>query len=365
MDKKTVYTFSGGPCILPKEVLLQVQDEMLDYKGTGISVMEMSHRSKEFTEIVRKTEKDLRELLDIPDNFKVFFFQGYTSFQHAAICHNLMKDNKRANYLVTGFWGKRAINECKKLGEPHEVIKPTEIFTTCPDASEWDIIEDAAFFHYCENETIEGIELLDFPFELVKGQTLICDMSSNFCTHRINWAEYGMVYAGAQKNVGPAGVSIAIIREDLIGNACEDTTSMFDWEVADKAPEKLYNTPNCWGIYVCGLNLEHMLKKGIDKIAEEAALKSQMVYDCIDSSDGYYVSTVDPKFRSRMNIIFQAKNDKDLSNKFKEAARENGIIELNAPKRPGFIRVSIYNAMPIEGVQALVDFMDKFKQDNP
>ena len=352
---------------MDKEVLLKVQEEMLDYKGTGISVMEMSHRSKEFTEIVRKTEKDLRELLDIPDNFKVFFFQGGAALMETTICMNLMKD-KKANYLITGYWGQRSFDECKRLGdtyEPHEVNKVHDIHATWPDTKDWDMIEDAAFLHYVENETIDGVEFRDFPFEAVKGQTLVCDMSSTFCSHPIKWEEYGAVYTGAQKNVGPAGVTIAVIREDLIGNAREDTTSMLDWEVADKAPEKLYNTPCCWGIYVCGVNLEFMLKKGIDKIAEEAALKSQMVYDCIDSSDGYYVNTVDPKFRSRVNIIFQVKSDKDLSNKFKEVARENGIIELNAPKKPGFIRVSIYNAMPIEGVQFFVDFMNKFKEDNP
>ena len=365
-DSKTVYNFSAGPCCLPKAVLKKSQEELLDWHGTGVSVMEMSHRSKDFVSIITKAEDDLRKLLNIPENYKILFLQGGASLQFASVCMNLLKDNKKCNYLITGSWSKAAYVDAKKLGEPHQVLNPPlKEYTGCPDFSEWSVEKDATYFHFCENETIYGVEFNNFPYEELKDQTLVVDMSSNFCTRPIEWTRYGVVYAGAQKNLGPAGVCVVVVREDLLGHATDSTPVVMDWKSHVDAPGHCHNTPCCWSIYVTGLNIEYLLEKGLDNIEEEAKKKSSMLYEYIDGSDGYYTNPVDINFRSRCNIPFRVKKDEKLEDKFLKGAEKAGFIELKGHRSVGGCRASIYNAMPVEGVQALIDYMVKFREENP
>ncbi|CAI2373448.1 unnamed protein product [Moneuplotes crassus] len=360
-----IYNFSAGPCCLPKEVLKKAQEELLDWNGTGISVMEMSHRSKAFKDITGKAEKDLRTLMNIPDNYHVLFLQGGASLQYSAIPFNLLDDNKKMNYLVTGFWGAGAFRNAKKVGDVTEVIKPLETYNGCTDFSEWTIDKDAKYFHFCDNETVDGVEFHNFPYEELKDQLLVCDMSSNLCSRSVDWNRYGLVYAGAQKNVGPAGVTIVIVRDDLVGKQLDITPDVMNYKKHVDSPGHCYNTPCCWSIYMAGLNIEYMLKKGLDKIEEEAQTKSSMLYDYIDGTEGYYVNPVDPAYRSRINIPFRVKSDEKLEEKFVEEAKKEGLVQLKGHVSVGGIRASIYNAMPIEGVKKLVSFMEKFKEENP
>lgn len=231
-QSRTVYNFSAGPCCLPKEVLKQAQDECLSWHGTGISPMEMSHRSKSFIEISEQAEKDFRDMMNVPKNYKVFFFQGGATMQFSAIAYNLLKENTKANYITTGSWSQQAFAEAKKIGNPVEAWPESgRKFDTIPEPSTWKIEKDAAYFHYCDNETVHGVEFKEFPYEMLGGMTLVCDMSSNMCSRPIDWEKYGVVYAGAQKNIGPAGVTIVVVREDLIGHQRPDTPVMFDWKV--------------------------------------------------------------------------------------------------------------------------------------
>ena len=249
-ESKTIYNFSAGPCCLPKEVLKIAHEEMYDWHGSGISVMEMSHRSKWFEEIIKKTEEDLRKLMSIPDNFKVLFFQGGASLQFCGIPMNLLKDNKRANYLVTGSWGKHAIEEARKYGEITEVIEPMEDYTGCPDFSEWKIDPEAKYFHFCDNETIYGVEFNNFPYDKLEDQLIVCDMSSNFGSRKVDWSRYGLVYAGSHKNLGPSGVCVIVVREDLIGHQMDITPEMTSYKAQAEAQGQCYNTPCCWSNYV-------------------------------------------------------------------------------------------------------------------
>lgn len=365
-ETREVWNFSAGPCILPKCVLKKAQEELLDWHGTGVSVMEMSHRSKEFTQIIEQAEKDLRALLSIPDNYKVLFLQGGATLLFAGIPMNLMRDNKKANYLVTGSWSQAALKDAQKYGEITQVLTPAlKEYTGCPDFSEWKVDPDAGYFHYCENETIFGVEFNNFPFEELKDQTLVCDMSSNFCTRPIDFSKYGVVYAGAQKNVGPAGVTITIIRDDLLDKFVDTTPEVVKWKSHVEAAGQCYNTPCCWSIYMCGLNIAYMLEKGLEQVEAEAVEKSKMLYDYIESSDGYYTNPVDPAFRSRVNIPFRVKKDDDYEKKFLSGAEKAGLIELKGHRSVGGCRASLYNAMPKEGVQALINYMKKFREENP
>ena len=313
---RIVYNFSSGPSCLPKAVLKKAQEELLDWHGTGISVMEMSHRSKEYVSIITKAEDDLRKLMNIPENFKILFLGGGSSLQFASVCMNLLKDNKKWNYIVGGYWSKHAFNDAKRLGEPHEVITPTLTeYTGFPDFSEWSVEKDAAYFHFWENETIHGVALYDFPYEELKDQTLVVDMSSSFLTRPINWSRYGVVYGGGNKNLGPAGVCVTIIREDLLGHAMDITPAVMDWKQHVNAPGHTFNTPCCWSVYVTGLNIEYLLEQGLEKLEKEAIEKSSMVYEYIDSTEGYYINSVVPKYRSRCNIPFRIKKDEQLESK--------------------------------------------------
>lgn len=368
---KTVYNFSAGPCCLPKEVLRQAQADCVDYKGMGLSVMEMSHRSKAFTAIADKARDDIRRLLQIPDNFTIFLFQGGACLQFAAICYNLLEDGERqsANYVTTGTWSEGAIKEAKKYCNPVECTNnKATAYTTVADPSEWNIDPNAKFFHYCDNETIQGIEFGDdFPFDRVpEGQTIVCDMSSNIMTKPVDWSKYGVVYAGAQKNVGPAGATIVVVRNDLIAGHRSDTPLLCDWETFSKAPNTFQNTPSCWPIYVCGLNLAYMLEQGgIPAMQAKAEQRSSMLYNYIDGSGGYFVNKVDAKYRSRVNIPFRVCSNEALENKFLAECTAANLIDLKGHRSVGGIRASLYNAMPIEGVQALIDFMEQFKTNNP
>jgi phosphoserine aminotransferase len=362
---KKVYNFSAGPCVLPVEVLKIAQEELLDWHGTGISVMEMSHRAKSFTSIIKKTEEDLRKLLSIPDNFKVLFLQGGATLQNGAIPMNLLRSNKKMNYLVTGTWSKNSFTDAKRLGDVTEVIEPLKAFTGCPEFSEWKVDKDAKFFHFCDNETIQGVEFNNFPYEELKDQTLVCDMSSNFCSRAIDWSKYGVVYAGAQKNVGPAGVTIVVVRDDLLDDTVDYCPDCINWNKHVVAPGQCLNTPCCWSIYVCGLNIAFMLERGLEKIEEERNAKSKLLYDAIDNSDGYYTNGVDLKFRSKMNITFRVKCDADTETKFLAGAEKERLIDLKGHRSLGGCRASIYNGMSIDGVQALVDYMTAFRQENP
>jgi len=237
-------------------------------------------------------------------------------------------------------------------------------FTTLPDVANWNIDKDAAYFHYCDNETIHGVEFQEFPFEAVGDLTLICDMSSNFATRPIQWEKYGVVYGGAQKNLGPAGVTVTVIRDDLIGHHRKDTPLICEWATFDKAPNTYHNTPVCWSIYMTGLNIAHMKKNGLAYYQEHAEKKSKLLYDFIDSSNDYYTNPVDPRYRSRLNIPFRVKKDDALETKFLKEAADAGLIELKGHRSVGGCRASIYNAMPIEGVEALINFMKKFRDEN-
>jgi phosphoserine aminotransferase len=370
-SSKTIYNFSAGPCVLPKAVLRQAQEEMLDWHGSGVSVMEMSHRSKEFVEIVERAERDFRELMDLPKSgYTVFFFQGGASMQFSAIPYNLLGGEKKfGSYLTTGAWSEAAIKEAKKWSAPAEVWTTSGgKYTTVPPVSEWQVNPEAAYFHYCDNETIHGVEFpQDFPFEAVpEGQALISDMSSNFCSRPVAWDRYGYVYAGAQKNVGPAGVCISVVRDDLIGTHMrKDTPLLCDWKAFRDAPSKFHNTPACYPIYVCGLNLAYMRGLGgLPHLESEAKRKSQLLYDLIDSSSEYFSNPVDPRYRSRMNVPFRVKKDEKLEGKFIKEAQEAGLIELKGHRSVGGCRASIYNAMPYEGVETLVNFMKKFRDEN-
>jgi phosphoserine aminotransferase len=368
--KKTIHNFSAGPCVLPQEVLKKAQEELLDWNGTGVSVMEMSHRGKSFVSIAEKAKEDLRKLLDIPDNFTIFFFQGGASLQFSAVAMNLFGDEEgpKANYLTTGTWTQGAIGEAKKYGNINEVANNKELkYTTLAEPADWKIEADAKYFHYCDNETIQGFEFNEFPHEKVpEGQVLVCDMSSNFCSKKIDWSKYGVVYAGAQKNVGPAGICITVVRNDLIGKERKDTPMLCNWGVFSKAANTFHNTPACWPIYVCGLNIAHMLEKGgIQAMSDAREKRSQTLYKFIDESDGYYANTVVPKYRSRMNIPFRICSNDELEAKFIKEAAEIGLIELKGHRSVGGCRASLYNAMTQEGVDALVAFMGKFKAENP
>ena len=342
----------------------------MDYNGTGMSVMEMSHRGKAFTTIAEKARSDLKQLLAVPDDYTIFMFQGGASLQFSAICFNLLSDGEQqsANYLTTGTWSQGAIAEAKKYCAPNEVANnKASGYTTIAEPADWNVNQEAKFFHYCDNETIQGFEFAEFPFDKVPaGQTLVCDMSSNFCTKPIDWSKYGVVYAGAQKNVGPAGLTFVIARNDLIPGHRSDTPLLCDWETFSKAPNTFHNTPSCWPIYMCGLNLAYMLEQGgIPALQAKAVERSTLLYNYIDGSEGYYVNNVEARYRSRINVPFRICNNDELEAKFLSEATAANLIDLKGHRSVGGCRASLYNAMPLEGVQALIAFMTAFKENNP
>ncbi len=356
-----VYNFSAGPAVLPEEVLKEAAAEMLDYKGTGMSVMEMSHRSKAFEEIIQTAEADLRELMNIPDNYKVLFLQGGASQQFAMIPMNLMK-NKVADYIVTGQWAKKAYQEASKYGKVNKIASSEDkTFSYIPDCSDLPISEDADYVYICENNTIYGTKYKTLPN--TKGKTLVADVSSCFLSEPVDVTKYGVIYGGVQKNIGPAGVVIVIIREDLITeDVLPGTPTMLQYKThADN--DSLYNTPPAYGIYICGKVFKWLKKMGgLSAMKELNEKKAAILYDYLDQSR-LFKGTVVKEDRSLMNVPFVT-GDKDLDAKFVKEAREAGFENLKGHRTVGGMRASIYNAMPIEGVEKLVEFMKKFEEEN-
>ena len=356
-----VYNFSAGPAVLPEEVLKEAAEEMLDYNGSGMSVMEMSHRSKVFDEIIQTAEADLRDLLKIPDNYKVLFLQGGASQQFAMIPMNLMK-NKVADYIVTGQWAKKAWQEAQKYGTANKIASSEDkTFSYIPDCSDLPISPDADYVYICENNTIYGTKYKTLPN--TKGKILVSDVSSCFLSEPMDIEKYGIVYGGVQKNIGPAGVVIVIIREDLITeDVLPGTPTMLTYKTHADA-NSLYNTPNCYGIYICGKVFKWLKKQGgLEAMKERNEKKAKVLYDYLDSSK-LFKGTVEPASRSLMNVPFVT-GDKELDAKFVKEAEAAGLVNLKGHRTVGGMRASIYNAMPIEGVEALVEFMKKFEKEN-
>ena len=357
-----VYNFSAGPAVLPEEVLREAADEMLDYQGTGMSVMEMSHRSAAFDEIIKTADQDLRDLMGIPDNYKVLFLQGGASQQFAAVPMNLMK-NGVADYIVTGQWAKKAYQEAQKYGKAVKVASSEdETFSYIPDCSDLPIDDDADYVYICENNTIYGTKYKKLPN--TKGKTLVADVSSCFLSEPVDVTKYGVIYGGVQKNVGPAGVVIAIIREDLIPEkpAVENTPTMLAWKTQADA-DSLYNTPPCYGIYICGKVFKWLKKMGgLEEMQKRNIAKAKVLYDFLDESK-LFKGTVRKEDRSLMNVPFVT-GDKDMDAKFIKEATAAGFVNLKGHRTVGGMRASIYNAMPIEGVEKLVAFMKQFEADN-
>ena len=355
-----VYNFSAGPAMMPVEVLEEVAAEVLNYQGSGMSVMEMSHRSKVFQKIVDEAEANLRELMQIPDNYKVLFIQGGATLQFSMIPMNLMKNGK-AVYIETGAWSKKAIAEAKKVGEVIVAASSKDKnYSYIPDCSDLDIPEDADYVYICENETIHGVTWPKLPN--TKGHILVSDQSSMFLSRPCNVSDYGMIYGGVQKNIGPAGMAIVIIREDLIREDLKELPVYMQYAThADNG--SMYNTPNCWCIYVCGKVFKYLLKNGgltqMQKVNEE---KAKVLYDFLDASK-YFHGTVEKEFRSLMNVPFVT-GDAEKDAAVVAATKAAGFDNLKGHKSVGGLRASIYNAMPIEGVQALVDFLKEYEAKN-
>lgn len=347
--------------MLPLEVLEEAQKDLLDYKGTGMSVMEMSHRSQEFQDIIDAAEADLRELLKVPDNYKILFVQGGGSQQFAAVPLNLMK-NRVADYIITGQWAKKAYQEATRYGDVKAIASSEDkTYTYIPDCSDLPVRENADYVYICHNNTIYGTEFHELPN--TKGKDLVADMSSDILSQPVNVSDYGLIFFGVQKNVGPAGVVGVIIRDDLIrDDVLEFTPTMLKYKTqADKG--SLYNTPNCWGIYICGLVFKYLKKiGGLETMKEINEKKAKILYDFLDSSK-LFKGTVVPKDRSIMNVPFVT-GDKDLDAKFIAECKEHGLVNIKGHRTVGGMRASIYNAMPVEGVQALVQFMDEFEKKN-
>jgi len=353
--------FSAGPCCLPLEVLEQARDDMLNWQGSGVSVMEMSHRSKEYESIIGQAERDMRELLQIPDNFKVLFLQGGATGQFAAVPLNLLgKPGASADYLVTGQWGEKAVAECQKWGKPSTVADgKLSKYTLIPDPSEWKCSPDAAFFHYTANETVNGVEFKETPAVAVP---LVVDHSSNFMSKSIDFDKHVCIYAGAQKNIGPAGITIVIVREDFLSKELEACPTAFSWKTFAKS-DSMYNTPPCYAIYIMGLYLKYVKENGglahFDKLAEE---RSNLLYEAIDGSGGFYECPVEQACRSRMNVPFVIKgDDAPLTKQFLAETAKAGMTTLAGHRTVGGCRASLYNAMPVEGVAKLASFMAKFQ----
>ena len=356
-----VYNFSAGQAVLPEEVLREEAEEMMDYRGSGMSVMEMSHRSQTFQEIIDTAEADLRELMNIPDHYKVLFLQGGASLQFAMIPMNLMK-NQKADYIVTGQWAKKAAKEAEKYGEVRVIASSEdETFSYIPDCSDLPVSEDADYVYICENNTIYGTKFQELPN--TKGKTLVADVSSCFLSEPVDVTKYGVIYGGVQKNIGPAGVVIAIIREDLITeDTLAGTPTMMKYKTHADA-KSLYNTPPAYGIYICGKVFQWLKRQGgLTAMKEYNEKKAKILYDYLDESKMFH-GTVAKKDRSLMNVPFVT-GDQELDAKFVKEADKAGFKNLKGHRSVGGMRASIYNAMPIEGVKALVEFMKKFEKEN-
>ena len=356
-----VYNFSAGPAVLPEEVLREAQEEMLDYRGCGMSVMEMSHRSKMFDDIIHEAESDLRDIMQIPDNYKVLFLQGGASLQFSMIPMNLMK-NGVADYIVTGQWAKKAWQEAGKYGKANKIASSEDkTFSYIPDCSDLPASEDADYVYICENNTIYGTKYKKLPN--TKGKVLVSDVSSCFLSEPVNVSDYGILFGGVQKNIGPAGMVISIIREDLItDDVMEFTPTMMKFKTHADAGS-MYNTPNCYCIYMCGKVFQWIRRMGgLSAMKARNEAKAKVLYDFLDSSK-MFRGTVVKEDRSLMNVPFVTGNS-ELDAKFVKEAEAAGFVNLKGHRSVGGMRASIYNAMPPEGVDALVAFMKEFEEVN-
>ncbi|MFA6971593.1 MAG: 3-phosphoserine/phosphohydroxythreonine transaminase [Gallionella sp.] len=358
----TIYNFSAGPAVLPKEVLQQAQAEMLDWHGSSMSVMEMSHRGREYMSIHAQAEADLRELMGIPANYKVLFLQGGAHLQFSMIPLNLLRGKVSADYVNTGEWSKKAIAEAKKYGAVNVVASSADKnFSYVPDFAAWQCDPQAAYLHYTPNETIGGVE---FGWVPETGDVpLVADMSSNILSRTYDVSKFGLIYAGAQKNIGPAGLTLVIVRDDLIGHVAAGTPTMLDYKThADH--DSMYNTPPTYGIYMAGLVFQWLKKNGGIAAMELANIaKAELLYAAIDASNGFYSCPVNKADRSRMNVPFTLQ-DAALDGDFVKQADARGLLQLKGHRSVGGMRASIYNAMPLAGVQALVEFMNEFAGKN-
>ena len=358
-----VYNFSAGPSMLPVPVLEKAAADMFDYQGCGMSVMEMSHRSPDFDKIIKDAESLLRRLLNIPDNYKVLFLQGGASTQFAAVPLNLMNKNNKADYIITGQFSKKAYKEAQKYGDVRLVASSEDKNNTyIPQLTREDFRQDADYVHVCFNNTIYGTKYNYIPD--TGDVPLVADMSSCILSEPVDVTKFGMIYAGAQKNVAPAGLTIVIVREDLIGHARSDTPVMLDYKVQADG-ESMYNTPPCWCIYIAKLVFEWILNDigGLEKMKEHNVKKASILYDYLDSQD-YYIAAAEKDYRSMMNVTFVT-GDAELDKKFASEAGNCGFKSIKGHRSVGGMRASIYNAMPIDGVEKLVEFMKKFAKENP
>lgn len=358
---RRVFNFSAGPSTLPEVVLQRAKKELLDYQGTGMSVMEMSHRSPEFLHIARQAEVDIRDLMNIPDNYKVLFLQGGATGQFSAIPLNLAKQSDRADYVITGMWGKKAHKEALKYLDNANIAVKTDAHTHVPPVEDWDISRDSAYVHITPNETIHGVAFTDIPD--VGDVPLVGDISSMICSGPLDVSKFGVLYSGAQKNLGPAGLTVVIVRDDLLGRARGHTPAVWHW--ADKSEaDSMLNTPPTYSWYLAGLVLDWLKNDigGLDKMATINKRKSDALYKAIDDSN-FYTNPVEPEFRSNMNIPFTLA-DPELDKKFIQEAKAEGLVNLGGHRSIGGMRSSIYNAMPEEGVNALIKFMKEFEAKN-
>lgn len=361
MKYERTYNFSAGPAMMPEAVLEEIRDEMLNYRGTGMCVMEMSHRSKAFLAIYEEAVADLKKLMNIPDNYKVLFVQGGGTLEFAMVPMNLMK-NGVACYVETGTWSKKAIAEAKKYGEVKVVASSKDKdYTYIPDCSDLDIPENADYVYICENETINGTTYQQLPN--TKGHILVADQSSMFLSRPCNVEDYGLIWAGVQKNVGPAGMAVVIIREDLLREEIDPKAPVYCNYNTHAANDSMYNTPNCWAIYCVGKVFKYLLNNGgVAAMEAKNIEKAAVLYDFLDQSKLFKASVV-PEYRSLMNVCFRTGDD-ELDAKFVKEAKAAGFDNLKGHRSIGGLRASIYNAMPKEGVEALVAFMKKFEAEN-
>ena len=357
-----IYNFSAGPAILPLPVLERAQSEMLSLNGIGMSVMEISHRSKHFEPILRGATQGIRELLNVPENYKILFLQGGATLQFSMIPLNFLGAGETADYVITGAWGKKALKEAKKCGNARAIFSTADDgFRSVPSEDELNFSADAKYIHYTSNETIEGIE---FKYDLDgKGAPVVCDASSNILSKPIDVEKYALIYAGAQKNIGPSGVTLVIIRDDLIAQVPENQHSLLNYRLLAEN-DSMLNTPNTWGIYIINLVCEWLREQGgvsaMEKINRE---KAKILYDAIDASDGFYRGHAEKEARSLMNVTFRLPSE-ELEKQFCSEASAQGLDGLKGHRSVGGIRASIYNAFPLTGVEALVDFMKNFAQRN-
>ncbi|TKY58354.1 Phosphoserine aminotransferase 1 [Spatholobus suberectus] len=356
-----VFNFAAGPATLPESVLRRAQSELYAWRGSGMSVMEMSHRGKDFKSIIEKAESDLRTLLQIPPEYSVLFLQGGATTQFAAVPLNLCRGDEPVDYVVTGSWSDKAFKEAQKFCKPNVIwCGKSEKYTKIPPFEGLEQNPDARYLHICANETIHGVEYKSYPTPKNPSGVLVADMSSNFCSKPVDVSKFGVIYAGAQKNVGPSGVTIVIIRNDLVGDAQDVTPVMLDYKIHAEN-SSLYNTPPCYGIYMCGLVFEDLLAQGgLGEVEKKNEKKAEILYSAIDGSDGFYRCPVQKPVRSLMNVPFTLEKS-ELEGEFIKGAAKENMVQLKGHRSVGGMRASIYNAMPLAGVQKLVAFMKDFQ----